>query len=98
MHLLTGTYHAQEGKAGRRGIRFIAISSNILSHATIEGRNIWKEVEDGMWDVIGSETMDSKNTENHLHTGKAAHPRRCTSRGHWVYILSMACPAAMLSI
>ena len=24
-----------------------------MSHATIEGRNIWKEVEDGIWDVIG---------------------------------------------
>src|SRR5260370_32059540 len=53
MHLLTGTYHAQEGKARRRGIHFIAISSNILSGATMEGCNLWKEVEDGMCDVIG---------------------------------------------
>ncbi len=37
----------------RRGIHFIAISSNILSGATMEGHNLWKEVEDGMWDVIG---------------------------------------------
>ena len=48
-----GTYFIQEGKARRRGVYFIAISSNILGRATMEGCNLWREVEDGMWDVIG---------------------------------------------
>ena len=52
MRLLMGTYFIQEGKVQRRGVCFIAISLNILGHATMEGRNLWREVEDGMWDVI----------------------------------------------
>ena len=53
MHLLMGTYFIQEGKVQRRGVCFIAISLNILGCATTEGHNLWREVEDGMWDVIG---------------------------------------------
>lgn len=53
--------YSQEGKAQSGGVRFIAISSNILSHATIKGHNIWKEVENGMWDVVrmGPEMIQS---------------------------------------
>ena len=53
MHFPKSTCYTQEGKAQRRGVCFIAISSNILTHAAVEGRNIWREVEDGRCDVIG---------------------------------------------
>ena len=44
---------SKEERAHQKGVRFIAINSSTLDGASKkEGQNLWKEVEDGIWDVI----------------------------------------------